>query len=224
MSVNKIFNPFDEIASEYDAWFEKDGKLIFEIELKAIKEVLPDLPSPWLEIGIGSGRFAKALNIETGVDRSMKMVNIARRRGLNVFLGKGEKKIFDDASFGTVFFITTFNFLESPVPTLKEANRILLPGGKILLGLVLKNSPWGKLYEQKKLEGHRFYKYANFYMCDEVTQMTLDAGFEGERIISTLFQKPGSVQNPEEPEEGYYPEAGFVIIVARKPENMPENK
>ena len=38
----------------------------------------------------------------------------------------------------------------------------------------------------------------------------------GERIISTLFQKPGAVQHMEEPKDGYYLDAGFVIIVAEK--------
>ena len=92
------------------------------------------------------------------------------------------------------------------------------------MGVVLKDSPWGQYYEQKKLEGHPIYKYATFYRCCEVARFTLQAGFTGERIISTLLQKPGSVQYLEEPREGYYPEAGFVIIVATKPrEEIPFN-
>jgi len=35
--------------------------------------MLPNLPGPWLEIGIGSGRFAQALGIETGIDPSIKL-------------------------------------------------------------------------------------------------------------------------------------------------------
>jgi len=33
---------------------------------------------------------------------------------------------------------------------LKEAKRILIPDGKLVLGLVLKESPWGQFYEQEK--------------------------------------------------------------------------
>jgi hypothetical protein len=37
-----------------------------------------------------------------------------------------------------------------------------------------------------------------------------------EEIVSTLFQKPGKVQYEEEPRNGYFPNAGFSIIVAGK--------
>ena len=52
---------FDELAAEYDAWFEEEGKVIFATEVQALQEVLPSLPEPWLEVGVGSGRFAQAL-------------------------------------------------------------------------------------------------------------------------------------------------------------------
>lgn len=40
---------FDSMAETYDLWFDGKGKLIFEIELTAIRGVLPGLPRPWLE-------------------------------------------------------------------------------------------------------------------------------------------------------------------------------
>ena len=210
------FSPFDELASEYDAWYDGDGNLIFFIEAQAFRTLLPDLPKPWLEIGVGSGRFAQALGINTGIDPSGSLVEIAKSRGINAFLGHGEKRVFDAESFGTVFLIVTLCFLDSPLAVLKEANRILAPDGKIVLGLVLKESPWGQFYQQKKAEGHRFYRYATFYSCDEVVKLLVQAGFVTEKIISTLFQKPEDVKHVEEPKEGYFPDAGFTIIVAGK--------
>ena len=64
----KLGSPFDNLASEYDAWFDKEGSLIFFIEAQAFKTLLKSLPRPWIEIGVGSGRFAQALGIETGID------------------------------------------------------------------------------------------------------------------------------------------------------------
>jgi SAM-dependent methyltransferase len=211
-------NLFNNLASEYDAWFDQAGKPVFEIELEALRKILPDLPKPWLEIGAGSGRFAKALGIETGLEPSIEMAKIARRRGINTFWCRGEQKVFEENSFGTVFLITTLCFLDDPLDVLKEARRILVPGGKIVLGVITKDSPWGQYYEKKKLEGHPVYKYTTFYQCREIAQFTLLAGFTGERIISTLFQKPDEVRCLEEPKEGFYSEAGFVIFVAVKPE------
>jgi SAM-dependent methyltransferase len=212
----KFVSPFDDLAGEYDAWFDKEGRLIYSIEVQAFKSLLPTLPGPWLEIGVGSGRFARALGIGTGIDPSVKLVEIAKSRGINAFVGRGEEQIFDAESFGTVFLIVTLCFLDSPLDVLKEAKRILIPGGKLVLGMVLKDSPWGKLYQQKKDEGHRFYKYARFYSCSEVVKLMLRAGFMGDSMISTLMQKPGDVKLAEEPEPGYYPEAGFTIIAGVK--------
>jgi len=210
------FSPFDELASEYDAWFDGDGNLIFFIEAQAFRILLPYLPKPWLEIGVGSGRFAQALGIETGIDPSRRLVEMARNRGINAFDSRGEQRFFGEESFGTVFLIVTLCFLESPLAVLNEANRILTPDGKIVLGLVLQESPWGQFYQQKKTERHRFYRYANFYSYDEVVKLLLQTGFVTEKIISTLFQKPENVQYVEEPKEGYFPDAGFTIIVADK--------
>jgi SAM-dependent methyltransferase len=214
---NVKWSPFDDLAAEYDAWFDKDGSLIFFIEVQAFKSLLSSLPKPWLEIGVGSGRFAQALGIDTGLDPSIGLIEMAKRRGINAFLGRGEQELFDEGSFGTVFLIVTLCFLDSPLDVLKEANRILMPGGKMVLGLVLKESPWAKFYQVKKAQGHRFYKYANFYSYEETDGLLDQAGFVTEKIVSTLFQKPGEVKSAEEPKEGYFPDAGFTIIVAGKP-------
>jgi len=215
-SLNPKASFFDELASDYDAWFEKDGKLIFSTEVRAFQEILPLLPKPWLEIGVGSGRFARALGIETGVDPSIGLLNIARSRGITTVQGRGEEALFKEESFSTVFLIVTLCFVDSPEAVLREAHRILQPGGKVVLGLVLKGSPWGKFYEQKKNQGHRFYRYATFYKCDEVIKLLVQAGFVTERIVSTLFQEPDKVHHMEEPRQGYLPNAGFTIIVGIK--------
>ena len=213
---NRGPSPFDELALEYDAWFDGEGSLIFFNEVQAFRTLLPFLPKPWLEIGVGSGRFAQALGIETGIDPCGKLVEIAKSRGIHAFPGQGKEQIFDEESFGTVFLIVTLCFLDSPLDVLKEVKRILMPGGKLVLGLVLKESPWGKLYQQKKNEGHRFYKYAKFYSCKDVVRLLFKTGFMGESMLSTLMQKPGDVQHVEQPKDGYSSDAGFTIIVGVK--------
>jgi len=209
-------SPFNDLALEYDAWFDREGSLIFFIEVQAFRALMPALPKPWLEVGVGSGRFAQALGIETGIDPSIKLIEMARRRGINAFLGRGEEPLFDEESFGTVFLIVTLCFLNSPLEVLKETKRILMPGGKTVLGLVLKESPWGQFYQDKKAKGHRFYRYANFYTYQEVLKLLEQAGFSVENVVSTLFQRPGRVRYLEEHKNGYFPEAGFTTIIAGK--------
>ncbi len=209
-------SPFDSLASRYDAWFDGEGKLIFTIEVEALRKVLSSLPKPWLEVGVGSGRFAQVLGIGFGVDPSIRLLEMAKRRGISVFLGRGEQMFFKKGSFGTVFFIVTLCFVSSPLDVLKEAYQLLILGGRIVLGLVLKESEWGRYYEEKKRRGHPFYRYATFYTYDEVAELLKEAGFVVERVISTLFQKPGRVEQSEPSREGYYPDAGFTVIVAKR--------
>ena len=209
-------SPFDSLAMAYDAWFEEEGKLIFAIEVKALREVLALLPEPWLEVGVGSGRFAQALGIETGIDPSVRLLEMAQSRGITVFRVRGEEQFFNKETFGTVFLIVTLCFVDSPIAVLREARRILKPEGKIVLGLVLRESPWGKFYQSKKMEGHRFYKYATFYGYQEVQRLLTDSGFTVEKVISTLFQKPNEVKEMEAPRDGFFANAGFTIIMAKK--------
>lgn len=221
--ANKKVSPFDSLASVYDDWFEREGRDIFDIEVQAFHEVLSFLPKPWLEIGIGSGRFAQVLGIETGIDPSIKLLEIASRRGITTLLGKGEQQLFDEGSFGTVFLIVTLCFLDSPLDVLREAYRILMPGGKVALGLVLRESPWGKFYQRKQQQGHRFYKYATFYRYDEVIGLLEEADFLIEKVISTLFQEPDRVEHIESPRNGYSIDAGFTVLVAHKRVSQEDN-
>ena len=208
---------FDSMASQYDSWFEDKGELIFSIEIQALQQVLSPLPKPWLEIGVGSGRFAQALRIENGLDPSIELLKIAKNRGTNAFLGRGEAAPFKNNTFGAVFLIVTLCFVDSPLKVLMETNRLLISeGGHIVLGLVLRESPWGKFYELKRAKAHHFYKHATFYNYAELEAFLMQAGFSIEKVISTLFQKPNKVEHTESPQQGFSPDAGFTVIAARK--------
>jgi len=207
---------FDSMAPEYDSWFEDKGKLVFNTEIEALRQVLPSLPKPWLEIGVGSGRFAQNLGIQNGLDPSAELLEFAKNRGINASLGIGEALPFRSDIFGAVLLIATLCFVDSPLEVLMEANRVLSKGGNVVLGLVLGESPWGKLYELKKGKGHHFYKHATFYSYAGVETLLTQAGLSTEKVISTLFQKPDEMEHMEFPQEGFYPDAGFTVIVARK--------
>jgi len=215
MSESK-FRAFDSLAWAYDSWFEQEGRLIFALEVEALKQVLPLLPKPWIEIGIGTGRFAQALGIDIGLDPSSRLLKIARNRGARVLLGRGEEAPFKDGSFGAIFFIATLCFIDSPNRILTEAARLLKSQGKVVLGLVLKESPWGQLYQREKETGHRFYRHATFYSYAEVEMLLMQTGFSIEKVASTLFQNPGKVNHIELPRQGFSADAGFAVILAGK--------
>jgi len=215
MSESKI-RAFDSLAWAYDAWFEQEGRLIFAAEVEALRQVLFLLPRPWIEIGVGSGRFAQALGTDIGLDPSGELLKIARNRGTSVLMGRGEGSPFKDGTFGAIFIIVTLCFVDSPERILSEANRLLKSEGKLVLGLVLRESPWGQLYQMKKEMGHRFYKYARFYNYGEVDMFLKQTGFLIEKVISTLFQNTGKPDHVEAPQQGFSQDAGFSVLLASK--------
>ena len=143
-------------------------------------------------------------------------MEIAKRRGITGFLVKGEEKFFDAETFGTVFLIVILCFVDSPSAVQKEAHHILKTEGKLVLGLVLREGPWGQFYQAKKEEGHRFYKHATFYSYQEVVKLLKQSGFAIEKVLSTLFQRPNEVAEIESPREHFSPDAGFTVVMARK--------
>ena len=207
---------FDSFAAQYDAWYDDKGKLAFEIELRVFRDLLPLLPKPWLEIGVGSGRFAQALGIETGVDPSARLLEMAMSRGVEGYLGVGEDMPFAAGGFGTAFIIVTLCFVARPTEMLEEVHRILEARGKLVIGSMLREGPWGQFYLKKKTEGHRLYKNAHFLSYKELLQMLQQSDFTIDKTVSTLFQEPGEVNEMESPREHYLLDAGFTIVVAKK--------
>ena len=139
---------------------------------------------------------------------------MARRRGTGAALARGEELPFRAESFGTVFLIVTLCFVASPFAVLVEARRVLKEGGKVALGMVLRESPWGRRYQAGKRRGHRFYRHATVYSYRDITGLLDRAGFRVESVVSTLFQPPGEVEHTEAPRQGLFKDAGFTIIVA----------
>jgi len=74
--------PFDNFLNEYEQWFIENN-YVYESELQAIRQLLP-IKGRGVEVGIGSGLFAKPLGIIEGCDPSANMLNQATERGLEV--------------------------------------------------------------------------------------------------------------------------------------------
>jgi len=215
LNVAKIFDTF---VKRYDAWFDSPfGRSAFELEKTCIASLCHDMQGPSLEIGVGTGRFAEALGIEYGIDISGRMLEFAKRRGVMVIKGSGEELPFRDESFNSVFIIVTLCFVEKPEKVLEEASRVLTKDGKLILGLILRESPWARFYMKKAEAGNVFYKNARFYSFSELEAMMRRSKLKIMDICSTLFQKPTKEPlQPEVPKRGYYEEAGFVAIKAGK--------
>jgi len=211
---------FDRLHHKYDDWFDKSpGKEIFKLELECLKEAFRGSWRPRLEIGVGTGRFAEKLMIDFGVDPSEEMLRKASERGIQVTKAVAEELPFPSDFFGGLAMILTLCFLDDPSKALRECFRILTKGGILLLGIVPRESSWGRFYLKKKEEEHPFYSGAHFYTTQETINLSEQAGFKLETVFSTLFEEPEEYAQvspyPSKPQETR--KGGFVCIKMRKP-------
>jgi ubiquinone/menaquinone biosynthesis C-methylase UbiE len=203
---------FETSAREYDAWFE-DHHLCYESEVRALK-ALSHPSRRGLEVGVGTGRFAVPLGIAVGVEPARAMAAIARARGVQVIQAVAEALPFGQASFDLAAMITALCFFRDPFLALTEATRVLSSPGQILIGMIDKDSPLGRLYEAKRLES-KFYRDARFYGVRQVLAWLRDLGYRDEHVGQTIFKGLAEISSLE-PVQAGYGEGGFVVISARK--------
>jgi ubiquinone/menaquinone biosynthesis C-methylase UbiE len=209
---------FDRLANRYDAWFETQrGAAIFRAELECLRRLLPRDLAGWVEVGVGTGRFASALGIPEGVDPSLPMLEIAARRGILTRKGSAEHLPCPDASVAGILLVVTLCFVDDPDRTVQESARVLRPGGRLLVGIVRADSPWGAHYRLLGEEGHPFYSAARFYTCRQVRNLAEGAGFRFAGGASTLFSAPGGKLRPQVARPGIVPGSGFVAMRFRRP-------
>ena len=203
---------FETAAREYDAWFE-ENRLVYESEIQAL-QTLAGPHGRGLEIGVGTGRFAAPLGIGMGLEPARAMAAIARERGIQVIRAVAEALPFARDSFDLVAMVTTLCFFQDPFLALSEATRVLTSPGQLLIGMIDKDSPLGRLYEANR-EKSKFYRAARFYGVGPVLAWLRELGYREVRLCQTIFRGLSAITSPEPIQEGYG-QGGFVVISARK--------
>ncbi|MBN1526409.1 MAG: class I SAM-dependent methyltransferase [Candidatus Omnitrophica bacterium] len=201
---------FDRYYKRYDSWYDKN-KFAYLSELAAIRKVLPD-KGAGLEIGVGTGRFAAALGIKSGIDPSKNMVKAARKRGIDARRGLGEHLPFKNSVFDHVSIIITLCFTKDPLRVLKEAKRVLKKNGKIIIGIVDKDSFLGRFYLKKKSV---FYKNARFFTVKDAAELLRRAGFNKLTYWQTVFTLPADMRSVHKARKGFG-KGGFAVISGRR--------
>jgi len=204
--------PFEKNTNKYEHWFEKNPA-VFLSELNAVRNLMPQR-GECVEIGVGTGRFAAPLGIEFGVEPSIRMGKLAKRRGIQVIQASGENLPLADAQFEIALMITTICFLDDIRMAFAEVYRILKEGGCFLIGFVDKNSPIGKSYEQNK-EKSVFYSNATFYSITEIIQLLGESGFRDLATVQTIFH-PLSETKKADPVKPGYGKGAFLIVRGNK--------
>jgi ubiquinone/menaquinone biosynthesis C-methylase UbiE len=204
--------PFDKYLNEYENWFN-EHLYVYECEIEAVRHFIPN-DKKGIEIGIGTGRFALPLNIMEGIEPSAAMREYSIKRGLKVYNGTAENLPVEDESYDFALMVTTICFFDDVKKSFQEVERILKPGGSLIIGFVDKNTRLGKIYEQMK-EQNKFYRYATFYSTDEVKKLLTESGFDNIKTVQTVFGGLDEIKQLQLFKEGYG-EGGFVVINAVK--------
>lgn len=216
--------PFDPIAETYDRWYDtSEGRAILDAELGCLRLVGGQLQGRWLEVGVGTGRFASNLGVAEGIDTSPRMLEIAARRGIKTHTGRAEDLPFPEGSLEGVLLALAVCFVADLPQALEECHRVLRAKGRLLVGFVPADSPWGIEYREKASRGHPVYAFARFWTATGVVALARSAGFELVRAASTLFWKPGATPQAEPRiEEGSVDQAGFLgLLFERSESDLP---
>ena len=200
---------FEKHSDAYDDWFEKNREA-YEAELKAVQKFLPAGDVQGMEIGVGSGKFAVPLGIKIGVEPSEQMAVKAKQLGIEVHSGVAEALPFPAEQFDFVLMVTTICFVDDIVQSFREALRVLISGGCILVGFVDMESDLGQKYLQNRHKS-KFYKEATFFSTREVLDHLKTAGFGATEVKQTLIPR-----DTEKTVLDGFGEGAFVVIKAIK--------
>ncbi|MBI5344864.1 MAG: class I SAM-dependent methyltransferase [Deltaproteobacteria bacterium] len=193
----KDWDPLD-----YDAWYrtplgeasdrlEKD--LVFSMAgVKAGDKAL--------DAGCGTGIYTTLLAqrgaLATGTDNSEAMLSAARakalREGLKIkFITADAAGLpFPDGHFDIVISVGMLCFIKEGDKALTEMHRVLKPGGRLVVGLLNRWSPWALLRRIKGLFMETVYNEAVFSSPPEAAAALAEAGFDVREARTCIFFLP----------------------------------
>ena len=152
-----------------------------------------------LEVAIGTGRnlpyYARDITL-TGIELSPEMLAIARNRaaelGITADLRQGDAATLpvEDATFDSVVCALSLCTIPDPERALAEMNRVLVPGGKLLL-LDHIGSSWPPVYALQWLAERLTIRLAGEHFTRRQLPLVRATGFE---VVETNRLKAGTVE------------------------------
>jgi SAM-dependent methyltransferase len=166
---------------------------------------------------VGTGRFAASLGVRFGIDPARGMLALARDRGVAVCQALGERSPFRSGQFDFALLVTVDPFVPDLQGLLAEVRRVLRPGGRIIVGMIDRNSALGRMVEASK-DSDPFYREAHFHSSEQMIQGLQQAGFNAIQARQTLSGAPQGAFDPAALEiQTGCGEGAFVALCAEKP-------
>jgi len=188
---------FDVFAEKYDLWFETPlGRYVADTEKRLTLDMAaPQKGEKMLDVGIGTGFFAleflkRGAEI-TGIDVSLNMLDVARRKGFkNVSPGDAVDLDFPDETFDLVVSITALEFIKEPRKAVSEMARVCRKGGRVIVGTLGADSWWAvKRRQEMKNNPASVFHDAHFYTLTELRRICAGLG-KNLTLAGAVFAPP----------------------------------
>jgi SAM-dependent methyltransferase len=125
-----------------------------------------------LDIGCGIGDFLQYRKDSTGVDVNPKTVKYCQQQGLDARVMEIDQLPFESSTFDGLLMDNVLEHIEEPEPILKEIRRVLVEGGRFVVGV-----PGSKGYANDP--DHKV-----FYSKEKLTMIMSKAMFIEEKVFS----------------------------------------
>lgn len=192
----KPWNP-----EEYDAWYETPlGILSDRLEKRLVFSLIEIKQGAALDVGCGTGNYTIELEKRgadaIGIDSSEEMVAYARIKATKANIetsfhaADAMNLPFPDSTFDTVISNGLLCFLKEPEKALMEMRRVLKPGGRLVVGVLNRWSPWALFRRVKGLFKDTIYNQAHFISPPELERLIREAGFDLKETRTCLFFFP----------------------------------
>lgn len=227
---------FVDSPTEYGRWRETElGAITERVETELIFELVGPLAGKRvLDAGTGDGTYAleaatRAAASVVGIDVDPAMLGAAHARartaGVSATFQEGriEALPFADESFDVVLAVTVLCFVRDSAVAVKEAARVLAPGGALVLGELARCSPWAARRRLRGWLGDRAWRRARFWSRRELARLAESAGLDVEIVRGTVHFPPAAraarVLAPVEAalSRWHVPGAAFLALRARRP-------
>lgn len=223
-------------AHTYARWrATRLGKITERVETNVVFDLAGPLRGKRvLDVGTGDGNYAiesaKRSAIVTALDLEQEMLDVAHARAascevdMTLRLGRAEALPFEDASFDVVIAVTVLCFVPDAQRAVREMARVLVPGGRVVLGELGRFSLWAAERRVRGWLGASTWRRARFWSRGELEALAQDAGLRAATVRGSVFFPPSGLAArlvaPVEPllTRLHAPGAAFLALAADKRE------